>query len=481
MKRILFIMSSLLLAGSCFLSSCEKEPAENGEGNGEGSGTAEPTVSITADQSFAEDNTAKLTLTLSAASSSDIKVTLAKATPQDGYSELTADYDKNITIKAGETSVKVDVEADVFGLQAGSYQAAIKIASATGAKVADNAVAYISYVYEYKPTVDLYADAQFAGDKTAKLQVKLAKAIDKDVVVTLADGEGSEAVMTYNKTVTVPAGQTEAEIEVTVEVPEGLEPGVYPGIITIASIENGVAGNASSVTINLAYPFGVNITIDGVFDDWNNPNVQTWTLPDGQVLYERIKKISFAANEKYVYMYAEFVDDFSWPISSNIFIDADDNPETGGYVAAAHNLTYGMPPYAQEEMGLEWYLEHYIHADATSLYNDMYSWNATYEYNSLEKLGVFGNLTVYGGGSFDGSTLYCVGTIDAENQYAKWEIQFNRTFFKMTGDAARFAFKLYEGDTLWGLLPQGTATDLNDYMSRELVPMAKVNLPTYVQ
>lgn len=471
MKKVLFFISSILMIGGTLLTSCQKPDPDDKQ-------DAKPKLSITADQEFAQDNKAELTLTLSAAAKTDVKVTLANEQPQAGKERLTVDYTKNVTIKAGETTAKVTVTADVFGLEAGDYQAGIKVDSVEGAEMPTNPTVYINYTYIYMPEVNLYADTAFAGDKTAKLQIVLANPTEVDVVVTLADAAGSEAEMNYDKSVTVPAGQKEVEITVTVNVPENLAAGVYPGKIKIESAENAIIGKVSEVTINLSYPFSVDIQIDGVFDDWNTPNLQVWTLPEGQVLYDRIKVIKFAANAKYVYMYAEFEDNFSWGVSSNIYIDADGNPETGGYIQVAHNLTYDMPPYALEEMGLEWYLEHWIHADATSLYNDMFSWNATYKYNATTKQNVFGNLTPYNGGSFDGNTLYCIGVCDSNNN-AKWEIQFNRTFFGMTGNSAAFAFKLYEGDNFTGLLPQGKATDLNDYKSRELVPMAKLTLPAY--
>ena len=320
MKKVLFALASLMIA----FASCEKAPEENPQNPAGGS---EPTVSISADQTFAEDNTAKLTLTLSAAAEADVKVTLAKGDVESGKTALTADFDKNITIKAGETKVVVDVEADTFGLEAGEYQAAIKIASAEGAKVADNAVAYINYSYEFKPDVNLYADEQVSGDRTAKIRVALVKATTKDVKVTLADVELSGLTVSYEKSVTIPAGQTEAEITMTVDIPASLAPGIYPIKVKIDAVENALKGNVSEATINLSYPFGVNISIDGVFDDWNDKNVLTWTLPDGQVLYDDIKELKLAANEKYVYMYAKFFDaGYSFNMPVNIYIDADGNP-----------------------------------------------------------------------------------------------------------------------------------------------------------
>ena len=112
MKKILAFCSSLLIMGTCFFVSCEK-PAPEPDGPATG---VTPTVSISADQAFADDNTATLTLTLSAAAAEDVKVTLAKAEAKDGITELTADYTKNVTIKKGETTATVTVTAETRGL-----------------------------------------------------------------------------------------------------------------------------------------------------------------------------------------------------------------------------------------------------------------------------------------------------------------------------------------------------------------------------
>ena len=472
MKKLFFLMASLMIA----FASCEKEQG------GQDAPAAEPTVSVSADQTFAEDNTAKLTLTLSAASKKDVKVTLANADVQTGKTKLTADYNKNITIKAGETSAVVEVEADVFGLDAGDYQAAIKVASAEGAKVAENAVVYINYTYEYKPAVNLYAESSVASDKTVKLNVALEKATNRDVKVTLVDGELSGLALEYEKNVTIAAGQTEAEVVVTVKFADDLTPGIYPLSVKLDQVENGVKGNATEVTFNLSYPFGVNITVDGVFDDWNDSNIKEWTLPEGLVLYDYIKKLKLTATEKYVYLYMQFYDpgfDFNMPI--NIYIDADGNPATGAYTNATDNDT-AYPPYEMTNQGLEWYCELSFHDG--DHYNNMYSWGTLYEVNSgADGQVVWGNLTAKALGTYDGSQIFCTGGIGEDN-IAQVEIQFERSFFKITGNKTRFAVKIMDGMNNWkaiGILPQGNATDLNDPLSRQHVDMATLDLPLFVQ
>ena len=89
MKKFFAFCSSLLIMGACVFTSCEKP--ETPQGGDEPTPGATPTVSISADQAFAEDNTATVTLTLSEAAAADVKVTLAKAEAKDGVTELVAD------------------------------------------------------------------------------------------------------------------------------------------------------------------------------------------------------------------------------------------------------------------------------------------------------------------------------------------------------------------------------------------------------
>src|SRR5690554_6186149 len=124
MKNFFYTVATLVLVFGIMTVSCEKDP-DNTENN-------QPTVSISADESFNADNTAKLTISLSAASGKDIEVRLAKADVQGGKTSVSANFDRRVTISAGETNASVEVEADVFGLESGDYQAAIKIESAEG-------------------------------------------------------------------------------------------------------------------------------------------------------------------------------------------------------------------------------------------------------------------------------------------------------------------------------------------------------------
>lgn len=490
MKRFFYSVAVLLTTGFLF-ASCEKEPQKQEE-------IEKAVVSISADENFSQDNKANLKLTLSKALTTDVKVTLAKAAVQSGKIEIPADYSKNVVISAGKTEASVEVEADVLGIESGEYQAAIKIASVDGAEIAENAVAYINLTYVFKPEVNLVADAAFASNKKANLTVSITKATTADVKVKLVPATDNKYPVTVEPSeVTIPAGETEASAVAEITIPENVEIGTYVHKVSIESAENAVLGKRTVAEINLTYPFSVNITIDGAYDDWNDPNVVTYTLPEGNTLYPMVKTMKLCANEKYVYMYYEFVDPSSikafhlgeliTPTSLadgnglplDIYIDADGDPKTGAIVAAVDNDT-AYPPYSADQMGLEWYIELGFHAGEYA-FNDFYSWGGAYQYIGADGEGVFSGLKNRGG-EYDGSVIF--GQTKFEDGLGRTEIQFQRNFFNMKTNKARFALKIMNSSTNWsclGLMPQGTATDMKDATSRAQVDMATVILPNYVE
>ena len=482
MKKSFFMLGiSALVAGTMF-TACKENPS--------GPETVIPTVRISSDASFASDNTATLTLSLSEATTEDVSVTLADADVQSGSKKVSAIYSKNVTIAAGETSATVDVQADILGLEEGTYQAAIQIASAEGAEVAENPVVYIALNYVQQASVDLYADnTTFRPDGTAALRLVLSEASSMDVTVTLEEGEGTTADVSYEKTVTIPAGETEKEVILTVEIPENLEPGTYPAVIQIASVENALAGNAKSATINLVYPFTANITVDGVFDDWDTAPASVWTLPEGDVKYGMIKTLKLAANGSRVFVYFEFDDPSNYnsktpyednSLPFNMYIDTDGDPTTGAIVTAVDNDTY-YPPYDADHMGLEYYLEITLHDVGTNTISDFWTYGGLYRYDGDDGDAVFSKLTQLKAGSdYDGSSIYGSGVY--ENGTGRVEVQLSRQFFEMTGSKARFAVKVMDQYNNWkalGLLPQGNSVEVDGVTQHGQVDMAEITLPDY--
>ena len=475
MRSNKLLMGALLIAAGLFVA-CSKDPGKTPDKTDPSDEptpvvTDEPTVSISADATFNADMEAKVTLTLSAAAAGDVKVKLAKATVQEGKSEIAADYLKNVTIKAGETKAEVEVEADAMGLESGEYQAAIKIDSAEGAKVADNAVVYIGYTFIFNPEVDLHADAQFISDKTAKLQVSLAKATTADVKIKLETDAESKASVTYDSEVVIPAGETTKEIVVTVDIPDGLASGVYPVIIKIAEAENAQLGKSTSVTINLVYPFSVPITLDGLFEDWEDPSIATYTCPEG-AFYPDIKVMKLAATPTHAFVYLEFADPgFEVGRPFDLFVDPDGDPSTGYTLTSIDNDTAGD---IFTSYGGKWYIELALHDG--DHYNDFHSWGGIYRYDGADGQGVFsGGLGSIG--AFEATMMCAVGAW--ADGVGRLEIQLNRTDFGMTGDKARFGAKIMDGANYWralGVIPQDVADG-----KFKPADMAELYLPAYAQ
>lgn len=469
-----------MLMVAAAIVACEDPENPNGPDNKD---TEVPTLTIAADAAFNAEMKATLTLTLSKAASQDVEVKLAKGTVQSGKSEIAVDFSKKVVIPVGETTKTVEVSADAMGLESGEYQAAIKVESAQGANVADNAVVYINYTFVFTPAVNLHADTNFASDKTAKLTVSLAKATSKDVKVKLATDAASTATVSYDSEVVVPAGETSKEITVTVDIPENLAAGSYAAIIKIESAENGEVGTSASVTINLVYPFSVGITVDGVFDDWNDPSIVSWTLPEGAI-FDQIKCMKLAADSKFVYMYVELYEvnnaegDYT---PSDIYINADGDNSTGCIIASIDNN--GGDPYVNIQQwnnpGIEYYLEGTI--NSADGYADLTGLQWYLRYNGPAGASFwsgFDNLNE----EFLGhpEKMFAQGTI--EGTEGKLEILFSRSAFGMTGSKAAFGMKVMDGFNGWralGLAPQVASPNAPTYTAAD--ELLYITLPPYAE
>ena len=478
MKKVLYFLMAAALLASCSKDPAQKPDDKTNPSTDPGKPTgATPTVTISADATFDAAQEATITLTLSEASSSDVKVKLTKGTVEAGKAEVPADFPKNVTIPAGKTTAEIYAEADVLGLESGEYQAAIKIASAEGATVGTPDEVRIGYTFAFKPEVNLYADTQFSSDKTAKLSVALAKAASNDVTVKLVTNSTSTASVNYENTIVIPKGETTKEITVTVNVPDGIENGVYPAIIEIESAENAEIGKSSSVTINLVYPFAVPITLDGLFDDWDNPAITTTKVPEG-AKYPDLLEMKLAATASHVFVYIKFNDpgfDVGRPF--DLFVDNDGDPSTGYILTSIDNDTAGDIFSAY---GGKWYIELALHDG--DHYNDFHSWGGVYLYDGPDNTSVFAqdadnNRYLNSIGAFESTMMCAVGSL--EDGIGQIEIQMSRKDFEMTGDKARFGAKIMDGANNWkalGILPQGVKDG-----AFSPVDMLTINLPGYAE
>lgn len=458
-----------LLCG--IISGCSDPDVEQGGEQKEQGGNIPSgntvSVSLTAEASFNQSHIAIATLTLSGVSKSDVTVKLGNGTVEEGKTRIPADFDRQVTIAAGETTATVQVKADVMGLKEGDYQFALKINSANGADVGEPSQALINLSYVYVPEVNLYADSQFAASREAKLTLSLAKASNKDATVTLALDSSSEAEATFPESITIPAGETSKDVTVTVTVPEDIKAGSYPVIIKIASTDGCIPGRTSSVTINLNYPFGSVVNIDGEFEDW--AGALEWPTP-ADADYIGIRTLKLAASSRKLYIYFEIVEpspeNFNmFPMPIDIFLDTDGSYTTGGKLTSTDNDTPTLP---YVDSGLSWYFEMSNVHEGQDYIDFTYG---AYKYTGQDGDTIWHleNIT----GTYGSDEMYGVGVLGSDG-VGRIEIQIDRKFFELVNLQAQVGVKVMNGNGGWacyGLAPMGNGSNRVD--------MALINMPEY--
>ncbi len=453
MKKYLFIAAALLLA----MVACNKEEKK-----------VLPTVSISATQIDAESLKATGTLTLTTAAEGDVTITLAEADVQSGKTKVPASFDKTVRIPQGKTSATFDIRADVTGLADGDYQVAVSIASAEGAEVAANAVAYANLSYAYVPTVNLYTGGDFVTSYTSYVTVALDKAASKDVKVILETAEGSTAPIEYEANVTIPAGKTSVDIDVVCN-PETLETGDYSSTIKIKSAENGKLGTSVSSSLNISYPFIPSVIIDGDLSDWDTAITQDIIVAN-DAKYKKLVKARFAASPSYLYVLLEMKTGGAYGENiMDFYIDADGDPATGAEFGEA--IAAGCA-------GIEWlYEQNLISAQNTYANGIGYG---RYKYTGENGGSLYGALTP---DNVNDSQIQCYfGTIaDGTGRLEMW---FNRANLGIKNKKVRVAFKMLDWatpgltDTTTGYLPQ-IAKDKDDTYTP--CDMFTVHIPAYAE
>lgn len=233
------------------------------------------------------------------------------------------------------------------------------------------------------------------------------------------------------------------------------------------------AGHMYAVTLEYAPVAPVaTLTIDGDVTDWATVPAVTYTLPKGDVMYKSIKKLKATSDDDFVYLYLEFADP-GWDAgySMDLMIDADGDPATGAIVGATQQPEGDgyVPPYTLDGMGMEYYFEHWLH-DGTK-YNDYVHWGTIYKYREDLPAGqsIFGNNTVieWGEDKLGGKVLNMGNII---NGTGYMEVCISREFFGMCGEKCNVGYKLFQGTTDLGLIPQGKLVN----GARQLKAMAPV-------
>lgn len=463
-----FLFLTTLLAAAAVISCGEKD---NIDDDGNGKEAKSVTLSIKADASFDENNSATVTLTLSDPAPADVTVKLSKADVQSGKTEVPADFNKEVTIRKGEKTATVSVMADILGLKEGEYQFALKIASAEGAELPADPVVYINLTFVFVPEVNLFADNQFASNCEAKLTVGISKAASKAVTVKIALDSQSKAEAEFDDTVVIPAGETSRDIIVKVKLADNLAAGTYPVIVKIASIENGKEGSNNAVTINLNYPFSTTVYIDGEFDDW--AGALEWPTPE-DAEFKGIRTLKLAASPSKLYIYFEIVepspDNFdAYPMPIDIFLDCDGSYATGGKLTSTDNENTTLP---YVDSGLNWYIE-LGNVHSGNEYTD-------FTYGAYKFIGSDG-ATIWSldnkTGQYGADQMFGIGVL-GDDGIGRLEIQIDRTYFELINTQAQVGIKVMNGNGGWacyGLTPIGPM----EGGASKRVDMALINMPEY--
>lgn len=231
MKAKFFKSALLTLCAVCMLAACNKEKSN-------------VSVSISSTSPSYVDGKVDLIVALSEKSTSAVSATLAVS---GTIPEAALSFEKKVTIPAGVTTATVTVTVDQSALEAGSYESEFTIASVTGGEVnasknsckvalSVEAAAIIPEVF-----ISSYSDA-FAEGK-ASLKLAVSQTIESDIVVNfevIKEMEGYSvlpaAALSFSNPATIPAGATDATVDITLD-PSALEAGIsYYAIISLASV-----------------------------------------------------------------------------------------------------------------------------------------------------------------------------------------------------------------------------------------------------
>ena len=181
-----------------------------------------PEVSLTALSEFDAQGEAVVQVVLSTYALEEVSVVLAAS----GDAAAAVTMEKAVKIAVGSKTQNVTVKLDQDKVTADSVLK-ISITSATGATVGSAKEVSLAVTATAKPedpaTLTIAADDEFAEDATAKLTLKLNKALAEDVSVELQvlSSEDFLAIpaeaLAFENPVVIKAGQTTAEVKVTLD------------------------------------------------------------------------------------------------------------------------------------------------------------------------------------------------------------------------------------------------------------------------
>lgn len=237
-KNILRLVAVVALVGS--LAACKKETAPYAD-------EQTPTVSLsTPSASFVQDQ-AEIVLELSHFIHKDVLVTFGVEGIEPEALDLPIEY----TVEAGALKKVIPVSVDEDYATLGNKNVKISIQEVTNATPAAKEV---TLGIDIRDVAIVNVAASDFKDGLATYTFTLSKKVTKDVVLgleVLSAGSGSATVLsadrlTFDKTVTIPAGSKVGTVQVQADT-YGLAEGAYEAAIGIASFGTNAEAGASKV------------------------------------------------------------------------------------------------------------------------------------------------------------------------------------------------------------------------------------------
>lgn len=236
-KNIFRLVAVVALAGS--LAACKKETAPYAD-------EQTPTLSLTSPSSSFVQDQASIVLELSHFIHKDVVVTFGVEGIESEALDLPIEY----TVEAGALKKTIPITVDEDFASLGNKTVRISVQDVTNATLGSKEV---SLGIDVRDVAVVNMSATDFVDGVATLTFTLSKKVTQDVVLgleALTTGSGKSTVLsadrlTFDKTVTIPAGSKVGTLKVQADT-YGLAEGAYEAAIGIASFGSNAEAGAST-------------------------------------------------------------------------------------------------------------------------------------------------------------------------------------------------------------------------------------------
>ena len=214
---------------------------------------APPEVSV-ADVTVTEGGTARLTLSLDRASSSEVAVHWSSADGTAGSGDYTGSATaQRVVFAAGETSKVIDVATVQDGVHEGAESFTVTLSDPQGATLGSKSSAAVAITDDDAPPDVSVADVTVTEGGTARLTLSLSRASSSEVAVHWSSADGTAGSGDYTGSATAQrvvfaAGETSKVIDVAT-VQDGVHEGAESFTVTLSDPQGATLGSKSSAAV----------------------------------------------------------------------------------------------------------------------------------------------------------------------------------------------------------------------------------------